>query len=459
MTMRLRRTASIFIAAILIAALGVPVSGPTTGLLGYVAVDIAAAQSAKPKKRRSLFNLLFGRRSAKKKAVVKKSRKKRSRKSRSAGGSAAPVVKGVEKNPDARVVLVVGDFFAGGLADGLTTALAQSATIRVVDKSKGLSGFVRSDIVDWSQELPNLIAETKPSYIVAMLGSNDRQLMREDGKRLKKETPEWLAAYTKRVEGLGQVLQSSGINYAWIGLPPVRFKTMNKDFLVFNEIYKKAATSFTGRFFDVWDGFSDADGNYSRSGPDVNGQIVLLRSKDGINLTRAGKRRLSYYVESTVNKLLGGAAGESGLAGVGFDLDTVPLASPQYDPAKTGRTVIVRLDDPKADGGDQLAGETVEFPSSPVGQPVVATDASFSTPIPTAVSASLSAADAAAASAETAAAISALGLPATSASTRPAKSQATANRAAAVNGSKATRTNRVDNFAWQPEEATTVPLQ
>ena len=456
--MRLHRTVKAVLVAIVIAAFGLPLADSNTGLHGLYGVESTSAQSAKPKKRRSLFNLLFGRSRAKKKAVVKKSdRNSRNRKSRSGAGSAAPVIKGVEKNPDARVVLVVGDFFAGGLSDGLTTSLAQSATIRVVNKSKGLSGFVRTDIIDWSQELPALIAETQPSFIIAMLGSNDRQLMREDGKRLKKATPEWMAAYTKRVEGLGQVLKSSGINYAWVGLPPVRFKTMNKDFLVFNEIYKKAATSITGRFFDVWDGFSDADGNYSRSGPDVNGQIVLLRAKDGINLTRAGKRRLSYYVESTINKLLGGAdAGANGLAGVGFDLDTVPLASPQYDPAKTGRTIIVRLNDPKADGGDQLAGETIEFPSGPIGPTVATIDASFSVPADPAASRDLTIVERATARAQTAGAISALGLPSAPVRENPVD---LAKAASVAKAAKAARADRVDNFSWRQQDAVAAPLQ
>jgi hypothetical protein len=136
---------------------------------------------------------------------------------------------------------------------------------------------------------------------------------------------------------------------------------MNKDFLAFNELYRKAARSRVGQFIDVWDGFSDAEGNYSRSGPDVNGQIVLLRAKDGINLTRSGKRRLAYYVEGIVFRLFGGdGTGPEGLAGSGFDFDSYTVNSPQYDPATTRKTIVVRLNDPSADGGNILAGGEVE---------------------------------------------------------------------------------------------------
>lgn len=360
--LRICRTGFVVLAMVLVGVLGLSSIPTPLNVAVLIGSTPAIAQDAKPKKRRSIFNILFGRNSAKKKKSAGQGARDKNLSNRAGNvQNLAPVIKAIEKNADAKIILVVGDFFASGLADGLTTALSQVPTLRVVNKSKGLSGFVRTDIVDWPTELPILIEETKPSFIIAMLGSNDRQLIRENGKRLKKLTPEWFEAYTKRVDSLGTELKSTSLPYAWVGLPPVRFKTMNKDFLAFNELYRKAARSRVGQFIDVWDGFSDAEGNYSRSGPDVNGQIVLLRAKDGINLTRSGKRRLAYYVEGIVFRLFGGdGTGPEGLAGSGFDFDSYTVNSPQYDPATTRKTIVVRLNDPSADGGNILAGGEVE---------------------------------------------------------------------------------------------------
>ena len=365
---RVHRLTIVVLIAVLIGAVGFP--APVANLTGaaFYGPLPALAQSAKPKKkRRSLFSILFGRKKAKKKATVKNSkRSKRSKKSRKAKRTTKTKVvataKAVKKLDDARVILVIGDFVASSLADGLTTALAQVPSLKVVDKSKGLSGFIRTDIVDWAGVLPALVEEHNPAYVVVLLGSNDRQRIRSEGKRHKKLTPAWVAAYSERVKGLGNSLETTGVNYSWVGLPPVRSKSMSKDFLRFNELFDKAVASQRGQFIDVWDGFSDADGNYSRSGPDVNGQIVLLRSKDGINMTRAGKRRLAYYVEGRIQKLFGGGlGGAAGLASSGIDWGTYAARSPQYDPAITGKTFVVRLDDPTADGGDTLAGEKIEL--------------------------------------------------------------------------------------------------
>ncbi|MEM9733179.1 MAG: SGNH family hydrolase [Pseudomonadota bacterium] len=356
---------------------GVPAPRDTPARSILPGVEAAHAQQ---ERRRSLLGILFGRKKVKKKEVKTRqratkrraNRRKRATKrttrtrraatrrtTRSAAKRAAPAAAAVAKAEDAKKVLVIGDFYAGGLADALEDAYAALPDIKVVDRANGLSGFVRQDVVNWPEKLKELLAEEKPDHVVAMLGSNDRQLIREGGKKLKKRTPEWDTAYKARVQELGEVLKASRVKYTWMGLPPVRFKNMSRDFLVFNSIYAEAAKSPNGRFVDVWDGFSDANGNYSRSGPDVNGQIVLLRPKDGINLTKAGKRRLAFYIQNDLQKQL---TDSTNLISPGFAFDftdTLPRQA-TYDPAKTGTTVVIRLDDPKIDGAETLAGETVE---------------------------------------------------------------------------------------------------
>ena len=83
---------------------------------------------------------------------------------------------------------------------------------------------------------------------------------------------------------------------------------MTSDMLAFNDIYHSAAESHGGEFVDVWDGFVDENGAFVTTGPDINGQPVRLRADDGINVTKAGKRKLAFYTEKPLAKILGLAA-------------------------------------------------------------------------------------------------------------------------------------------------------
>ncbi len=340
----------------------------------------ALAQSAAKGERKSLFRAIFGRKKAERKVVaprkatprkatpkkatprktVRRSKPRAVNRARAAT-VAAPAPEVVEKADNARTVLVAGDFYAGSLVDGLEVAFADNPDIIIVDKSNGLSGFVRTDIIDWPATIGPLVEEIKPDYLIFMGGSNDRQLMRDEGVTHQKLTDGWKEAYRKRIASMGEALKATDVPFTWVGLPSVRFQTMSRDFISFNEWYGAAAgVSPKGKFTDIWDGFADANGNYSRSGPDTNGQITLLRRKDGINMTNAGERRLAFYVESDLRKMLEGVA----VSGTGFVNEFDGLAGQgaeqaTYDPATTGRTIVVDLDDPVADGGEVLAGETV----------------------------------------------------------------------------------------------------
>ena len=328
---------------------------PVLPVGGSFGIDEVQAQQIKRvrKKRRSLLQILFGG-SKRIKRVDRRKRRKR-RKKRRRKPRVATIIPAVVKLENAKTVLVVGDFFAGGLAKGLKRSFSQAPGVKIVAKSRGSSGFVRLDYYNWTENVAPLIDELKPSVVVVMIGTNDRQKMRVDGKKLQKRSEEWDAAYKVHVENFVSTVRGKNIPLVWVGLPPVRFKTANTDFLFFNEVYRSKVEKFGGQFVDVWDGFTNAEGNFVTSGPDVNGQIVRLRARDGINVTKSGQNKLAFYTEKSVRKLVGGAA--SILAGLPQEFGVpAKILAPSYDPAKTGRTVVIRLDDPSPDGGNVLAG-------------------------------------------------------------------------------------------------------
>lgn len=86
----------------------------------------------------------------------------------------------MQKLGDARTILIVGDFLASGLGDGLTAAFETSPGVVVEARGNVSSGLVRDDYYDWPEQLPKMIDELKPAMVVVMIGANDRQQMVTD---------------------------------------------------------------------------------------------------------------------------------------------------------------------------------------------------------------------------------------------------------------------------------------
>lgn len=354
---------------------------PEQGGHGYALAQQSKQEQAQQPKRPNLLQLLFGGGLRKQNQGLfgnqglfrKKERKPNAKrvivspqeKSRGDGGS-APVARVqqpraaaapkniVVKSPDAAKVLVAGDFMADSLHWGLEQAYADNPDAVFVNKASGLSGMVRDDVVNWPEALAQFIDEYKPVAVVMLVGMNDRQQMRLETGRVAKLSDPWKTQYDARVDATVKAVRSRNIPLIWLGLPPVKSGAMNTDYLVFNETYRSKVEAAGGRFVDVWDGFTNADGQFVSAGPDINGQIVRLRNSDGINMTRAGMSKLAFYAERELRKSIG-LGSETAVASLSPDgASSVP--EPQYDPAATGKTVVIGLDSPQADGGEVLEG-------------------------------------------------------------------------------------------------------
>lgn len=305
----------------------------------------------------SLRDLLFPRRSERVEPPfeIQKSRPKPKKKSKPRP-PAEPETPIVEKADDAHVVLVVGDFLAGGLAEGLDTAFADNPAVRIVARANGSSGFVRDDFYNWPVEIKSLIETEKPSAVIVMLGSNDRQQMRVGEVREQPRSENWTKEYERRADALGKAIQDTKVPFLWVGMPAFGVSKMNSDMLAFNDIYHSVAEKHGGEFVDVWDGFVDENGAFVTSGPDINGQPVRLRSDDGINVTKAGKRKLAFYTEKPLAKILGLAAPGSVTTVSAPAGAPVEAPKPAAAPVIVDRTAPMLLGDPALDGGTELLG-------------------------------------------------------------------------------------------------------
>lgn len=350
---------------------------------GFFALEgfVASAEAQQFERRRTLMDLFFGDRrprmqqEAPPRQVPRAQRREDTRaktnrsvtniKTRQPAVVAKPVV---EKLENAKKVLVVGDFVAGGLGEGLKTAFEDAPGVVVDVQSNGSSGLVRDDYYNWSDEMRRLIAERKPDVVVLQIGANDRQQIVADGARLDFRTEPWFAAYGNRAVALGQIARETRLPLVWVGLPAFQSPTMTADALRLNTIYRSSAEKVGGEFVDVWDGFVDQDGRFIVTGSDINGQPVRLRGSDGINFTSAGKRKLGFYAEKSIRRLLGDTTATELVK-----LDEKSLPNLQsLSPAETRgpmTTPPIDLFDPELDGATELLGSDVAAAPSAFSSP------------------------------------------------------------------------------------------
>ncbi|MGH6935767.1 MAG: SGNH/GDSL hydrolase family protein [Methylocella sp.] len=202
-------------------------------------------------------------------------------------------------------VAVLGDSLGQMLAQGLGEAFENRPEVAILRKAKENSGLVRDDFFNWTQATQDLLASgEKIDFAVMLIGSNDRQSLRDANGSYEPRSPEWQAAYTQRIETIAAMFRDKKIPLVWVGLPILRNERLSEDALAFNEFYRAYAEKAGATYIDIWEAFADEAGQYSAIGPDINGQTVRLRAGDGIHFTKAGARKLAHFVEPEIRRNL-----------------------------------------------------------------------------------------------------------------------------------------------------------
>ena len=346
----------------LMLALALPAAG------GGFGPSAAHAQEAGERRGGGLLRFLFPRNEKRDRAAPAQPQQQQRRPAqRRAAAPAQPATPAVEKAENARRVLVIGDFLAAGLADGLAAAYAENADVLVLGRSNGSSGLVRDDHYDWPGNIASVIEAENPAVVVVMIGSNDRQQMRVGDSRESPRSDAWTAEYERRAMALVKTIRDKGLPLVWVGNLPFRSPAMSSDMIAFNDIYRRIVTDAGGEFIDVWDGFVDENGGFVANGPDMNGQPAQLRAEDGINVTRAGRRKIAFYAEKPLARLLDlGGTGDPALPGP--DLGIFPDAE-GTEPAEIDRTPPLAIDDLGAEVASGLLGATVTPPNGETATP------------------------------------------------------------------------------------------
>ena len=221
-----------------------------------------------------------------------------------------------DKLPPSYSVAVLGDSLAVQLTQGLQEAFAERPELAFLRKGRESSGLVRDDFYNWPKSIAELLAGTEHiDLAIMMIGSNDRQALRDGAVDVEPLSPRWRELYAARVEALAAQFRDRGIKLIWVGMPSMKNERYASELAELNEIFRTRAAKAGAVYIDIWEAFLNDGGKYDASGPDVNGEIARLRAGDGIHFTKAGARKLAHFVEAEVKR--------------GFEA-TAPKAEPEF---------------------------------------------------------------------------------------------------------------------------------
>ncbi|MCB4770823.1 DUF459 domain-containing protein [Ancylobacter sp. Lp-2] len=196
------------------------------------------------------------------------------------------------------LVLVIGDEYAETLAQGLADAFAADRKdLAVVGHAEAGSGFAPASSYDWVNGGRTLVASEAPSAVVVFAGSADLAPIRDGAGSAELFDERWRAIYGRRIDDLLLGLKLQGRPVVLVGLPPVDDADASERNARLNELLGEHAERAGVSFVDVWDGFVDENGQFMMSGPAVDGQRRRLRTANGTGFTRAGGRKLAFFVD------------------------------------------------------------------------------------------------------------------------------------------------------------------
>jgi uncharacterized protein len=201
-------------------------------------------------------------------------------------------------------IFVAGDSLSFEFGTSLYRIAASEKVYRAADAAavdfKVSSGLARPDYFNWPAELARQVARLNPKIVVLMLGSNDNQpLVARDGRTYDFGTTGWKTEYHRRVGAVMDQLIARDRWVAYVGVPILA--TRNEQWPIINAVIREeAAERSRAVYVDSFELFQDPNGHFTQYLPNAKGQLVQMRTADGIHFQRAGADLLARHALSVM---------------------------------------------------------------------------------------------------------------------------------------------------------------
>jgi uncharacterized protein len=216
-----------------------------------------------------------------------------------AGGGPTTTVVGMT-NPTAAHplrVLILGDSLGIDMGGPLQNDLANTGVVQATLDARESTGLTRPDYFNWPAELQSDLGTARPQVVVVMIGANDPQDF-PGPPDVPYSSPQWNVLYAGRVAAFMHLAQSEGATVLWVGMPPMQSPQLSSEMADIDALDQRQAASSTPpvRYISSWTLLGTPQGTYTPFITNGAGQVVNVRTPDGIHLTPAGGEVLAQAV-------------------------------------------------------------------------------------------------------------------------------------------------------------------
>lgn len=199
----------------------------------------------------------------------------------------------------AKRILILGDYNAYQLSETFKNSASANGTVEFIGSSTILDGFKANN---WNERLQYAFdGKEKPFVVIVFLSHTGEQsggVVELTGTRTITRA-EWEQVTFPLLDSL----KKSKIQYIWVSAPPVANQSLLKTIEDINTFIRERISE-NGVFVDLWSDFADEEGLILINGVNVEGKVTALRDKKGVHFTDSGIKKVSYYIEREIQKII-----------------------------------------------------------------------------------------------------------------------------------------------------------
>jgi hypothetical protein len=197
-----------------------------------------------------------------------------------------------------------GDSLAGSLGPSLGLIAGATGVVQPQFDSRVSSGLSNPTFFDWPKQAEKEMARLNPEIAVFIIGANDYAAtqMPPTTSVGQQEPQTWKVDYANRVERMIDLLDATDRTVIWVGPPPFKNEKDNASIEQISEVSKEVVARHPDAVFvDDYRMFLDENGKYTDKRLDENGNLVTVRSGDGVHFTTEGGRQLARAVYALID--------------------------------------------------------------------------------------------------------------------------------------------------------------